>query len=117
MILRPPRSTRTATLFPYTTLFRSAGAASRPGRLHRPHDRPPWQGLSREELWRPRRVAGRGRGERAGAVRPRQALLVRTGLGAGAEPAVPARADADGFRKASRRPQDAVGRQIGRAHV
>src|SRR3546814_14351739 len=23
MILRPPRSTRTATLFPYTTLFRS----------------------------------------------------------------------------------------------
>src|SRR3546814_6848655 len=23
---RPPRSTRTATLFPYTTLFRSAGA-------------------------------------------------------------------------------------------
>src|SRR3546814_14840578 len=26
MILRPPRSTRTATLFPYTTLFRSRGA-------------------------------------------------------------------------------------------
>src|SRR3546814_16123136 len=25
MIRRPPRSTRTATLFPYTTLFRSAG--------------------------------------------------------------------------------------------
>src|SRR3546814_9192975 len=30
MIRRPPRSTRTDTLFPYTTLFRSAG-----GRLHR----------------------------------------------------------------------------------
>src|SRR3546814_3753514 len=29
MIRRPPRSTRTDTLFPYTTLFRSAGAASR----------------------------------------------------------------------------------------
>src|SRR3546814_7835646 len=28
MILRPPRSTRTDTLFPYTTLFRSAGAAA-----------------------------------------------------------------------------------------
>src|SRR3546814_12612819 len=30
MILRPPRSTRTATLFPYTTLFRAAlvGATS-----------------------------------------------------------------------------------------
>src|SRR3546814_13767013 len=27
MILRPPRSTRTDTLFPYTTLFRSAGKA------------------------------------------------------------------------------------------
>src|SRR3546814_9686065 len=26
MIRRPPRSNRTATLFPYTTLFRSAGA-------------------------------------------------------------------------------------------
>src|SRR3546814_18643661 len=27
MIRRPPRSTRTDTLFPYTTLFRSTGAA------------------------------------------------------------------------------------------
>src|SRR3546814_11140932 len=27
MIRRPPRSTRTDTLFPYTTLFRSAGEA------------------------------------------------------------------------------------------
>src|SRR3546814_14312462 len=29
MIRRPPRSTRTDTLFPYTTLFRSAGCARR----------------------------------------------------------------------------------------
>src|SRR3546814_2559974 len=29
MIRRPPRSTRTDTLFPYTTLFRSAAVASR----------------------------------------------------------------------------------------
>src|SRR3546814_12761724 len=28
MIRRPPRSTRTDTLFPYTTLFRSANAVS-----------------------------------------------------------------------------------------
>src|SRR3546814_19490134 len=28
MIRRPPRSTRTDTLFPYTTLFRSVGAPS-----------------------------------------------------------------------------------------
>src|SRR3546814_5450476 len=30
MIRRPPRSTRTDTLFPYTTLFRSGTAAPRP---------------------------------------------------------------------------------------
>src|SRR3546814_10617609 len=30
MIRRPPRSTRTDTLFPYTTLFRSAHAEGRP---------------------------------------------------------------------------------------
>src|SRR3546814_17775529 len=32
MIRRPPRSTRTDTLFPYTTLFRSRGLSSAPGR-------------------------------------------------------------------------------------
>src|SRR3546814_6535414 len=31
MIRRPPRSTRTDTLFPYTTLFRSQGHANRNG--------------------------------------------------------------------------------------
>src|SRR3546814_5342875 len=41
MIRRPPRSTRTDTLFPYTTLFRSygdrRGVEQRPGKLlHRP---------------------------------------------------------------------------------
>src|SRR3546814_11378905 len=30
MIRRPPRSTRTDTLFPYTTLFRSAGELAQP---------------------------------------------------------------------------------------
>src|SRR3546814_2803778 len=35
MIRRPPRSTRTDTLFPYTTLFRS-----RPGSWRRCHDGP-----------------------------------------------------------------------------
>src|SRR3546814_7142323 len=36
MIRRPPRSTRTDTLFPYTTLFRSAGqdAGARSGRQY-----------------------------------------------------------------------------------
>src|SRR3546814_1639098 len=32
MIRRPPRSTRTDTLFPYTTLFRSGEGARRQGR-------------------------------------------------------------------------------------
>src|SRR3546814_6808777 len=36
MIRRPPRSTRTDTLFPYTTLFRSVtGAIAHPPRLER----------------------------------------------------------------------------------
>src|SRR3546814_10123940 len=39
MIRRPPRSTRTYTLFPYTTLFRSDLAAFRGGRL--PYRHPP----------------------------------------------------------------------------
>src|SRR3546814_21099104 len=48
MIRRPPRSTRTDTLFPYTTLFRSPDRAApemphigieRLGARHRQHDR------------------------------------------------------------------------------
>src|SRR3546814_2082502 len=35
MIRRPPRSTRTDTLFPYTTLFRSPGAAGVEARIDR----------------------------------------------------------------------------------
>src|SRR3546814_8317476 len=34
MIRRPPRSTRTDTLFPYTTLFRSIGVLRSPLRQH-----------------------------------------------------------------------------------
>src|SRR3546814_6582037 len=36
MIRRPPRSTRTDTLFPYTTLFRSATSAATPDLRSRP---------------------------------------------------------------------------------
>src|SRR3546814_7681677 len=43
MIRRPPRSTRTDTLFPYTTLFRST---VRVGRQDRGRSRPVGQGLS-----------------------------------------------------------------------
>src|SRR3546814_10404957 len=41
MIRRPPRSTRTDTLFPYTTLFRSPA----PFRLVRPRKDWPWHAL------------------------------------------------------------------------
>src|SRR3546814_10768470 len=43
MIRRPPRSTRTDTLFPYTTLFRSAVSAggARRRQAHHPDRRPP----------------------------------------------------------------------------
>src|SRR3546814_7825261 len=34
MIRRPPRSTRTDTLFPYTTLFRSGTLTLAPGQIH-----------------------------------------------------------------------------------
>src|SRR3546814_6071345 len=56
MIRRPPRSTRTDTLFPYTTLFRSRHRASgrvrrdrppRPGFHAADGDRGPWPGRSR----------------------------------------------------------------------
>src|SRR3546814_15735912 len=55
MILRPPRSTRTDTLFPYTTLFRSA----RTGGPARPEQRPPRRRIPRLH----RRHRGRTRGE------------------------------------------------------
>src|SRR3546814_6877390 len=38
MIRRPPRSTRTDTLFPYTTLFRSRAGGVGSGRLAAPDD-------------------------------------------------------------------------------
>src|SRR3546814_1466231 len=61
MIRRPPRSTRTDTLFPYTTLFRSRRAAeARPGGGLAARDRPagrPAQGAAEAAL----------RGERRGA--------------------------------------------------
>src|SRR3546814_6745716 len=40
MIRRPPRSTRTDTLFPYTTLFRSAGRKGRRSPARQPAPRP-----------------------------------------------------------------------------
>src|SRR3546814_7806749 len=56
MIPRPPRSTRTDTLFPYTTLFRSHPRQRRPRRAPSPD--------ARRTLWRiGLRRAGRGSGD------------------------------------------------------
>src|SRR3546814_19227122 len=44
MIRRPPRSTRTDTLFPYTTLFRSPAHADPPGKRAQGHGRAPGRG-------------------------------------------------------------------------
>src|SRR3546814_8138948 len=66
MIRRPPRSTRTDTLFPYTTLFRSA-QVPRLRRRHPPHGPPPAVAGERH----PRDVEGRGRREPAQRERVR----------------------------------------------
>src|SRR3546814_5594421 len=47
MIRRPPRSTRTDTLFPYTTLFRSAADEEPPAASRRPHLELPRRGEHR----------------------------------------------------------------------
>src|SRR3546814_7612464 len=68
MIRRPPRSTRTDTLFPYTTLFRSKPVIGKTGRRRRndPHSRHRYLGRLQSagvDRWG-KRVAGRSRPER-----------------------------------------------------
>src|SRR3546814_12269938 len=67
MIRRPPRSTRTDTLFPYTPLFRSA-AARAPPRARRRAIPAGSSGDGRRERWRPlrfpcRRISAEDQGE------------------------------------------------------
>src|SRR3546814_8237194 len=69
MIRRPPRSTRTDTLFPYTTLFRS-----RPVRLAADGGPTPFEAASRDAGGgddRRRRIAGRGGHDRRHDIRYR----------------------------------------------
>src|SRR3546814_10728393 len=65
MIRRPPISTRTDTLLPYTTLFRSYHPGHRPPPLH---------------SGRSRRDPGAGAGQRGGARPPRGAARARRHL-------------------------------------
>src|SRR3546814_10363388 len=50
MIRRPPRSTRTDTLFPYTTLFRSLHTRDDPARVHE-NRRRLVQGMPAAPIW------------------------------------------------------------------
>src|SRR3546814_11795186 len=68
MIRRPPRSTRTDTLFPYTTLFRSAW----PGAWHSPVHRCGDRALSRTHPGDGLGGRGAGSGNRHGRRTPRR---------------------------------------------
>src|SRR3546814_13648156 len=90
MIRRPPRSTRTDTLFPYTTLFRSDPLPELPhgrGRADRPGDHPVPRsaGRGRGKIPEPAEgadSAGRGDDGRGGGL---------TSAACGAQPTVPAK--------------------------
>src|SRR3546814_1497832 len=100
MIRRPPRSTRTDTLFPYTTLFRSVQA-------DRADDRPGPERL-RQGHGRPAEVRPGPVEEAAGRVLLSERLRDRHGLPE--RPLRPGRGDLPGRRV------DA-GQEIGRSHV
>src|SRR3546814_17763851 len=88
MIRRPPRSTRTDTLFPYTTLFRSEEGAAAAIGLQGAADQQRLARLQRDlvigEQRRERRVR-RGRGEAGGHLRLVGALPHQRAVGARAE--------------------------------
>src|SRR6056297_1154569 len=81
MIRRPPRSTRTDTLFPYTTLFRSRDApgGDGPSGGGRRRLRPGRRGALRQPRLRPRLGLPAGQGRRTAAL-PRGAGAVPRGL-------------------------------------
>src|SRR3546814_8223810 len=63
MIRRPPRSTRTDTLFPYTTLFRSQGPAGHPAVARTADGEGPGRAARRDDGARRLRVPAAGRSE------------------------------------------------------
>src|SRR3546814_19996241 len=86
MIRRPPRSTRTDTLFPYTTLFRSC----------------PGQGTGTLQVWRAAHPADAA--ARIQRDRPDSAALLRRGRATAFDRAQPARAG--DLLRGRRRPAD-----------
>src|SRR3546814_10174588 len=123
MIRRPPRSTRTDTLFPYTTLFRSRAAPD--VRRHRRLSPVAARGLARRDRRRARHGSDTAEvqartpaARRDGAVArqrrtPPRSLDRRRHAAAAGD----ARRDAGLTGKARSRPQPAATIQIGRAHV
>src|SRR3546814_3640453 len=115
MIRRPPRSTRTDTLFPYTTLFRSPNPDQTPTEPRLDPGRQPEETYILESRWKD--IHGPGR-----LVEPAQGVRRR-------HPRAPADAaggrGADGGRAVGDHPAGAAPRvhppgqaqEIGRAHV
>src|SRR3546814_5253798 len=125
MIRRPPRSTRTDTLFPYTTLFRSASPG--PGRElrrgnHRilgPHAAAVEPGLEIEDVGRQHPVEQRAQAAAVGrAVAVDHEIEVDDLALVAADPETGAVEDHRGHGIAMPRPRRlADGGEIGRAHV
>src|SRR3546814_5797994 len=80
MIRRPPRSTRTDTLFPYTTLFRSHGREPSRDRGGRPLGGQEGEADGTGHVRQDRRLRGRAGRRRRAARRGRTAESLRDGV-------------------------------------
>src|SRR3546814_9553222 len=124
MIRRPPRSTRTDTLFPYTTLFRSPGARDGAGQAEvRGGARRGRQGRGGARSYHPRARLGRGRRVVCRAGVARRGGDAKSHYGTGRQYRVPARGvplkgwvfAPHGFGVSARRRNGAVPRRTERA--
>src|SRR3546814_2015203 len=118
MIRRPPRSTRTDTLFPYTTLFRSSGAR----RIAFGGDeRPPAPLAGDDPHFRPRPPRGFGPGLILGLAQPGRRLGAGLESDGATTSAFGPRRRSSGSRAGRPRASGAVARGLGdasgRAHV
>src|SRR3546814_18054361 len=113
MIRRPPRSTRTDTLFPYTTLFRSpVTARGDPQRQEYPtpqHPRPHRAGKGRPDLARYQRAdreAERDRQPAITAVKRRRVKGEAGGLEQRGQPLTGGRRERQPLERVGRKPQE-----------